>query len=143
MALDCPGLGPTATADGFIRKCPGGLLQLVATCAYDYRVTLTDRVDEAMAANTRDSMRHWFVDREDGFPTREMVSSMQASMFDPRRHPQPRRQPSARDPRASFSVKTERAAVHIQRAWRTALDNPRFTLCRDRLTREYQNLIAA
>jgi hypothetical protein len=102
-------------------------MQLVAHGVHD--MVLTFDLEETMAANTRDSMTRWFVDSDDGIPTRELIEPAcyvhRANpaikfgvMFDPRRHPQPLRQPSAGDPRAPFSVKTERAAVLIQRAWR-------------------------
>jgi hypothetical protein len=40
-----------------------------------------------------------------------------------------------------FSVKTERAAVRIQAVWRDAVDNPGRAVCRQRLLREFEEMV--
>jgi hypothetical protein len=101
-------------------------MQLVAYGAPDNY--LTGNTGCAQAANMRDSIMHWFVDREDG------VASFEDMPVQHEAHPDVRRWlsdgilahvPTSLAPTRNadgstlpFSVRTERAAARIQAAWR-------------------------
>jgi hypothetical protein len=40
-----------------------------------------------------------------------------------------------------FNVKKEKAAYRIQNAWKTAITNPSFAVCKRRLMREFEGLV--
>ena len=49
----------------------GGLIQLVALGASDYTTFHSIDIDTCRAYNQRDQVLFWYVDREDGFATKE------------------------------------------------------------------------
>lgn len=132
----------------------GGLLQLVAAGAPD--VYLFGNTGCAQAANLRDSLAHrWFVGREDGAATAEDLPVQPGGRG---ARPDLRRWlgdgvlahvPACAAPTVApdgstrpFSVATERAAARIQAAWRRAVADPAFSVCRRRLLAEHAGLLA-
>lgn len=99
----------------------GGLMQLIAQGATNNFLTYS--TSDPHGYNHRDAMMHWFVERGDGFATQEdMVTvSNTPSILS--------HVPDALKPAEGsfvpFSVKRERAAAKIQRAWRATLQNLR------------------
>ena len=130
----------------------GGLLQLVAYGASDQYVTVYGK-DRALPANLSESIAHrWFVEREDGFATREdlgtdigtdrfgeHLASVPLSILS---HVPPALGPTTApdDSMRPFSVKTERAAARIQAVWRDAVGNPGRAVCRRRLLKEFEEM---
>jgi hypothetical protein len=102
----------------------GGLVQLVAYGAPDTYLLATG--GGSYPHNIRESIMHWFVGREDGMATRADMS-LQAI-------------PSRPGLSFPFSVRKERAAAKIQAAWRSAIADPRFGVCRRRLAREFEDM---
>ena len=101
----------------------GGLVQLVAYGAPDNYLFA---VGGSYPHNIRESIMHWFVGREDGMATRadmglQYIPSLPGLSF-------------------PFSVRKERAAAKIQAAWRSAIADPRFGVCRRRLAREFEDM---
>ena len=89
-------------------------MQLVAWGAPD--IYLIGNTSDPYSYNHRDAMMHWFIDREDGFASKEdMVPIVNmSSILD---HV-PRYSKPECDSLVPFSIKKERACVKIQRAWR-------------------------
>ena len=106
----------------------GGLMQLVAYGAKG-NYLMAGGAAEAYPYNVRDSVMHWFVDRDDGMVTPADVEQwlLDGLILPPGTFP--------------FSVGKERAAVRIQAAWRRAIQDPRYVTCRRRLRREFDALV--
>lgn len=98
----------------YMSRCTGGLIQLVAYGAPD--VYLIGNTSSPHASNSRDSMMHWFIDREDGLAQKEDVMpwfEMPAILDHVPLIMKPHH-----DTITPFRINTERACVKIQRAWR-------------------------
>lgn len=111
----------------------GGLVQLVAYGASDIYLISHDCDCEYQYANHRDSMMHWFVDREDGFPIEEDLrptsDPFTAAALQHAEHIS-----------LPFDTKQEKAATRIQAKFKEAITNPDHPICKRRLMREFEEL---
>ena len=124
----------------------GGLMQLVA---YGVNDSFLISHDGSLPYNHRDSTCHWFIDSEDGHARHKDVNPRWFAgseyWMDDRDIPDvlahvPQHSRPAADSLVPFRVSTERASTKIQKAWRNAIANPKFKMCFDRLTKEYNEL---
>jgi hypothetical protein len=108
----------------------GTRTQLAAFSANDHWA-----VGSSYPYNTHESIMHWFVVREDGVATAADMASHTECI------------PSwpgllSADVRIPFNVRKDRAARRIQTAWHSAIADPGFRICRNRLKREFAQLAA-
>jgi len=113
----------------------GGLMQLTFRGAPD--VYLDGDFSEPHFYNSRDSLCYYFINNKDGFPIKSDLPtvSKQPLILD---HVPEYYKPDGLNP---FKAKKERAASKIQKAWKNAICNPEYSLCKNRLLKEFSSLL--
>lgn len=108
------------------------LIQLVNESFQSYLTLMSGWKGSAILSRSDAESSMWFLDQTDGLPSIEQVFVTDQTLL----------------PDTSIvtvpigSARGERAAARIQRAWRRAITDPAFCVCRSRLRREFEGLMA-
>ena len=104
----------------------GALVQLYGTDTF-----LFGNTSDPYCYNNRDSMMYWFIEYDDGLPSKKDLLKISNA---------PHILDHVPDFLKHMSIKEERAIIKIQRAWRNAIENPCYKLCKNRLLKEFYEL---
>jgi hypothetical protein len=112
----------------------GALIQLVAYGASD--VFLVGNTGIPQCYNINDSIKNWFINNKHGYADTQDIEAYAQKIPSVFAHYPDYLKPSPNDLKP-FSLKKEKSAVKIQKAWRQSIGNPAFAICKNRLMREF------
>lgn len=112
----------------------GGLMQLVVNGAPD--VFLTGNTGDPQYSNIRDSVLYYFINSNDGYPTKDMIKSVRNDtlILD---HLSEYDKPNGL---IAYSINKDRAVRKIQNAWKKSISDPNYYFCKKRLINEFNQL---